>query len=92
MLAGTVLAFGAGWGWAGLLNYSIVRSYPHAPAAATGMTQGAAYLGGVVGPTAFGLAGTHLSLAVAWWGAGIAVLIAALCTLLGRSLMAARER
>jgi len=92
VLAGTVLAFGAGWGWAGLLNYSIVRSYPHAPAAATGMTQGAAYLGGVVGPTAFGLAGTHLSLAVAWWGAGIAVLIAALCTLLGRSLMAARER
>ncbi len=60
VLLGTVLAFGAGWGWAGLLNYTIVRSYPHAPAAATGMTQGAAYLGGVVGPTAFGLAGAHL--------------------------------
>jgi MFS family permease len=91
VLVGTVLAFGAGWGWAGLLNYTIVRSYPHAPAAATGMTQGAAYLGGVVGPTAFGLAGTHLTLAVAWWGAGLAVLLAALCALLGRSLMAARR-
>ena len=45
LLAGTALAFGAGWGWTGLYHLAIVRLRPHAPAAATGAASTALFLG-----------------------------------------------
>ena len=37
VVLGTMLGFGAGWGWAGLFNLLVVRRYPSAPAVATGI-------------------------------------------------------
>jgi hypothetical protein len=39
LVLGTLLAFGAGWGWPGLFNFAVVLTSPRAPAAATGITQ-----------------------------------------------------
>lgn len=87
IVPGTLLAFGAGWGWAGLLNYSVVQAHPRSPASATGLTQGGAYVGGIVGPVAFGLISTHLSMAAAWGTAGAAVIVASATMLIGRAYM-----
>lgn len=35
LVIGVVLAFGAGWGWPGLFNFTVVKTSPGAPAAAT---------------------------------------------------------
>ena len=48
------LAFGAGWAWPGLFNLAIVRNYPDAPGAATGISQTGTYVGAMIGPIAFG--------------------------------------
>jgi hypothetical protein len=46
----TPVAFGLGWAWPGLFNLSVVREYPEAPGAATGITQTGTYLGAGLGP------------------------------------------
>jgi len=74
---GTLLGFGAGWGWPGLFNLAIVRSHPEAPAAATGVTQTGVYAGGVLGPPAFGLIVETASYRAAWLAAAAALLLAA---------------
>lgn len=76
LLAGTVLAFGAGWGWTGLYHLAVVRLRPHAPAAATGATQTGLFLGGLAGPWIFGAVATA-SYAIAWLAAGGWLLLAA---------------
>ncbi|HEV2124821.1 MAG TPA: MFS transporter, partial [Chloroflexota bacterium] len=50
LVAGTVLAFGAGWGWTGLFNFAVVKTNPRVPAAATGITQTGASSGAALGP------------------------------------------
>lgn len=77
LLAGTALAFGAGWGWTGLYHMAVVRLRPHAPAAATGATQTGMFLGGLVGPWLFGMV-AGASYRLAWTAAGIWLLLAAL--------------
>jgi MFS family permease len=54
------------WGWNGVFTLAIVRSNPSAPAAATGITQAGLYLGGVVGPTVFGLLARSAGYPAAW--------------------------
>src|SRR5690606_27814222 len=51
---GTVLAFGAGWGWTGLYALAAVRSSPGAPGAASAMTTAGLAGGAAVGPVLFG--------------------------------------
>lgn len=82
----TVLAYAIGWGWAGLFNYTVVRRNRHAPAAATGVTQVGVYAGGVAGPLTFGLLVGELGYPAAWSAAAGALLIAAVLTVVGRSL------
>jgi hypothetical protein len=50
MLAGTILAFGAGWGWTDLYHLAVVRLRPHTPAAASGAASTALFLGSIIGP------------------------------------------
>ena len=52
---GCLLAFGFGWGWAGLIHFVISRRSHAYMARASGMAQSGAYLGGIGGPIAFGL-------------------------------------
>lgn len=86
-VAGTVLGFGAGWGWPGIFNFAIVKSNPGAPAAATGITQTGASLGAAVGPLLFGLVVERASYAAAWTTAGTLALLAALTIVAGRHLL-----
>lgn len=66
LVVGAALAYGCGWGWNGLLNFAVVRSYPTVPGRATSITQGGVYLGNVLGPLGFGVLLTHASLSTAW--------------------------
>jgi MFS family permease len=91
-IMGAVVAYAAGWGWNGLFNFAVARSYVRAPARAAAVTQAAGRLAGVVGPLLFGLVVTHVSYAAAWlMSAGLA-LAAAVVILLGGSAVAAAQR
>lgn len=91
LVVGTVLGFGLGWSWPGLLQFAVVRLNPTAPAAATAIVQVGVYAGGCLGPVGFGLLATGLSFATAWVVAGVAMLVAGAGVLVGR-LMLVRHR
>jgi predicted MFS family arabinose efflux permease len=94
LLAGGVLAFAAGWGWAGLLSFVVVRANPESAALASGMTNTGKYLGAGGGPLLFGFLADQTSFATAWWVvaaamAGGAVVVALLRRTAGGRSMAA---
>jgi MFS family permease len=91
-VAGTVLAFGAGWAWNGLFAYAVVRSYRGAAATATGITQTGLWLGGMLGPLLYGVFATVASYGVAWLAAAACLAAAGGVALVGRHLVVqARE-
>lgn len=83
-LVGAAVAFGAGWAWPGLFNLAIVRLNPGAPAAATGITQTGVYIGALAGPILFGLAIDTVGYELAWIGAAVSSLGAAIGMVIGR--------
>ena len=87
LVVGTLLAFGAGWGWPGLFNFAIVRTNPGAPAAATGITQTGASSGAAVGPLIFGFLVEATSYDTAWLVSGAIAVTAAGTILAGRSML-----
>ncbi len=87
LVAGTLLAFGAGWGWPGLFNFAVVRSNPRAPAAATGITQTGASGGAALGPLIFGFVVEGSSYDTAWFVCGCIALAALIAILAGRRLL-----
>lgn len=87
LVVGTVLAFGAGWGWPGLFNFAIVKTNPGAPAAATGITQTGASAGAALGPLLFGLILQATGYTTAWISCGVIALLSATAILLGRYLL-----
>lgn len=64
-VASALLAFGGGWGWPGLFQFSVVAANPGLPATATGLTQTGVYIGAASGPLLFGLLASQ-SFALAW--------------------------
>jgi len=91
IVAGTIIAFVAGWGWPGLFNFAVVKTNPEAPAAATGITQTGASSGAAAGPLIFGLVvGLH-SYTAAWMTSG-ALAVAALTAILTGRWMLLRDR
>lgn len=87
LLFGTVVGFGAGWGWPGLFNFAVVRLNRNAPAAATAVTQTGIYVGGVVGPAAFGAVAGNASFTAAWAMATILNIAGGGFLLAGRRLL-----
>ena len=87
ILPGTLLAFGAGWGWPGLFNFAVVKPSPSAPAAATGITQTGASGGAALGPLVFGLVVEATSYDVAWIVSGSIALAALAAILVGRRML-----
>lgn len=82
---GPIAGFAGGWGWTGVLNYAVVRAYPMAPAAATGVIQTGVFLGATLGVPLFGLIVDSASYPVAWLGtAGSALVAGAVMLLIGR--------
>ncbi len=74
---GAMLAFGAGWGWAGLFTFSVVKDNPAAPAAASGVTQTGKYIGAALGAPIFGMIADRVSFTAAWWFTTTVLLTAA---------------
>ena len=66
LVAGVVLAFAGGWGWAGLLTFVVVRANPEAAAVATGIANTGKYVGAGLGPVLFGYLAQRVSFAAAW--------------------------
>jgi MFS family permease len=87
LVIGVLFAFGAGWGWPGLFNFTIVHTNPAAPAAATGITQTGASGGAALGPLLFGLAAEYTSYGTAWLLCGFLALLAGAAVLTGRALL-----
>jgi predicted MFS family arabinose efflux permease len=83
-VAGSLLAFGAGWGWLGLFNFAIVSQYPEAPTRALGVVLTGAAAGSAAGPLLFGTVLSSTSFGTAWLCAGVGTLLAAAFMLAGR--------
>ena len=88
VIPGSILALGAGWGYAGLFNLTVVRTNPDAPAIATGITQAGVYAGAALGPLVFGIVSEQLSFTVAWGFLALVGLSAAATMLVGARLTA----
>jgi cyanate permease len=91
LVLGTILGFGLGWAWPGLLQFAVVRLNPSAPAAATSIVQAGVYAGGCVGPVGFGFLATHLSFPAAWLIGAATMLVAAALMVIGRRMLVAHR-
>jgi MFS family permease len=86
LVLGTLVAFGAGWGWPGLFNFAVVVRHPGSAAAATGITQTGVYAGAGIGPLVFGQIVEGVSLPAAWFTAAACAALAALIVARSRRL------
>ncbi|WP_432702196.1 MFS transporter [Lysinibacillus sphaericus] len=75
-VVGAILAYGGGWGWAGLLHYVTGAAYPGREGQATAISQMGVSLGAAVGPLIFGFVFTTLGSNVAWLLMSIAGILA----------------
>lgn len=76
-VVGAVVAIAGTWGFPGVFWYAVVRAWPDTPGRITG-AMAPASVGGVVGPTGFGMLAASIDYATAWWTtAGMAVLAGA---------------
>lgn len=87
LVVGTLLAFGIGWSWPGLLLLAVVKTSPGQPAVATSIIQVGAFLGGASGPGLFGLLTHASSFVIAWRVAAGFLLLASCLIVLGRHLL-----
>jgi MFS family permease len=85
LLVGTLVAFGIGWAWPGLLLFAVVRVGRDSPAAASGTIQAGAFVGGAFGPALFGILVSATSFETAWR------VVAALMLLSASLLVVARK-
>jgi MFS family permease len=86
LLAGTLLAFGAGWAWKGLYNLAVVRGNPAFVSVALGISQMGVFAGSVAGPFGFGVLLQHASYEVAWTVTAVVMAAAAALTVAARWL------
>jgi MFS family permease len=91
LVAGTVLGFGLGWAWPGLLQFAVVRLNPSAPAAATSIIQAGVYAGGFIGPLGFGTIATHAGFPAAWLTGAVTMVVAAALMAVGRRMLVAHR-
>jgi predicted MFS family arabinose efflux permease len=91
LVIGTVLGFGLGWSWPGLMQFAVVRLNPSAPAAASSIVQMGVYAGGFAGPIAFGFVAARASFDTAWMAGAATMVAAALLVVLGRRLLLAHR-
>lgn len=84
---GTVLIFGIGWSWPGLLLLGVLEQHPHEPGAATAVMQTGIRLGALASPIAFGALADGPGFAWAWrFSFVLALSSAALMALASRSV------
>lgn len=76
-VVGTIVAYGGGWSWPGLLHHGIVTSHPRDPGTASGVVQIGLSLGSATGPAVFGLITEQFGFGAAWVAMAILSLAAA---------------
>lgn len=84
LIVGTGLAFGAGLGWNGLVQLTVVRTHLESAAAATAVVAMGIFIGSVIGPLIFGVVVEHISYSAAWSGSAMVLLAAAILVWAGR--------
>ncbi len=77
-IVGLVLVLVPGWSWIPLLVHGVTSRYSDAVAPASGVVQGAYFVGGVVGPSVMGVLVTTASYSLAWLVMSTASLVAAI--------------
>lgn len=86
-VAGSLLAYGAGWTWTGLFHFAIVKENRLAAARATGVVQTGLSLGAAAGPLLFGVLAQATSYRAAWLGTAALSLVGALTVRTGRRMI-----
>jgi MFS family permease len=89
LVPGAVLAYGLGWGWAGLLNFAIAKRHPAGAGRATGIVQAGTATGGMLGPLSFGFLVSATSYGTGWLADAVALALGALILLAGRRMLLA---
>lgn len=88
LLVATVVAYAFGWGWTGLMNFSVVHLNPTSPATAAGLLQLGGAAGAAVGPILFGQILDRTSYPTAWLTAAAGLLASAVLVLALRAQLA----
>ena len=78
LLPATVVGFGTGWSWPGVLMATVAREYVRRPATALGVVAMGFFLGGSVGPVAVGAIIEHISTLAGWIAIAGSLLVAAM--------------
>ncbi|WP_035770127.1 MFS transporter [Arthrobacter castelli] len=86
-VVGSLLAYGAGWTWPGLVHFAVVRDNRRAAAAATGILQTGVGFGGAAGPLLFGFLVQATSYGTGWITAACAAVVAAVIFRIGRRMI-----
>jgi predicted MFS family arabinose efflux permease len=73
-----VVAFATGWGWPGLMTYTVVRANRASVASASSITQAGVFVGAGAVPILMGVVIERWSFSGAWITAAIGLVIAAL--------------
>lgn len=76
-LMGSILAFGAGWGWQGLLNYAVLTGATAGAARATGRLLTGFASGSAFGPLVLGQLAEYFGYALMWRTASVLTMLSA---------------
>jgi MFS family permease len=85
--AGSVLAYGLGWGWTGLFHFAVIRDNRAEAAAVTGFVQTGLSLGAASGPLFFGIVAQVFTYTSAWSAATVLSLLAAVTIRVSRRMI-----
>lgn len=91
MTFGSFVAFVSGWGWSGLLLFGAVRLKPAAAGTVAGMVLGFGAIGGLIGPSLFGLLAANAGYSAAWGVVGAMAAIGGLVLIRGGRPLADSE-
>jgi MFS family permease len=72
-----IAGFATGWGWPGLMTYTVVNANTTSVAASSAITQAGIFVGAGVGPIVLGIVVDGPGFAVAWWLVAGALAVAA---------------
>ncbi len=83
----TILAFGGGWGYQGLVLLAVSRSNPTSPATAMAIVRLGPSTGAMLGPVAAGALVIQAGYTVTWLATATLAMLAVVLMLLGRVLL-----
>jgi len=85
-------AFATGWGWPGLMTYTVVNANARSAATSSGITQAGVFFGAGIGPIVLGWVAETWSFNAVWLGvAGALALAATTVGVVGRMALAGTE-